>query len=45
MTKLNDKVPTDMIHEHTKFLNFKIPITTFLLSRGMQYLHHFFHPL
>ena len=30
-----------MIHEDMKFLNFKIPITTSLLSRGMLYLRHF----
>ena len=37
-TKLNGKAAIDMIHEE---MNFKIPITTFLLSRGMLYLRHF----
>jgi len=40
-TKLNGKAAIDMIHEDMKFLNFKIPITTFLISRGMLDLHHF----
>lgn len=42
ITMLNEKVPIDMIHESMKFLNFKIPITIFLLSTRMLWLHHFF---